>query len=814
MGLKEGFFEDFMLGDVNGEISYKSGVLGFNDLKGQLGSSHYVGDVQVFLHDKRLTSNIQSPDLELSDGFRALERKFKLPLEITGRGHAAVHVEGPFQIGALTYNIHVDTLRGTVGTETYDSFSSQVEANHGEVDFKKVLLKKNKSFITLSGLAHPTGQVELAVNADKFLLEESEFVSQIGGSITGLLSTHLLINGFILDPDLRFDIGLTHLAIEDEEFADSKAKFLINRRNIEGSAALFGQKLHSTFLYPFNGEGPFKWHLVATDWNYATLFTILGGGPLISEYQASFTGQFDFESPKGGFFKSSGLAHVEKFLLQRGSVGLSNPGPMSLAMSNGVITLKNFELRGIHPSDKEFIKLGAEPFTSEKLNLTVDAQTHLRLFHIFLPFFEEFAGEGTISAVVSGRVDQPQLLGSAELNNGYAKIKGLIHPIERVNATAQFSASQVSINQITGSFANGAIQGSGVLRIEGLQKLPLNLKFHLKGASLNIPEGVRTNGSGDFQVTGNWFPYLLSGNFAVVSGLVSKDFTDTANDGSIKQSAYLPKAILQNSFDALVLDLNVVLTKPIQIKNDLMEGSASGSLNIKGFPTNPILFGQVQTERGTKLIFKDKKFDVATGTANFKDPKQINPELYLTADAHVNDYDVNIIVLGPAKNMQIHLTSTPPLSEQDIVSLLALGVITTHTDKLATTNRNDSQAQAMAVGEALISSTKIGKNLQDSFGVNLQLSNSYDDTKNVSTSKVSLVKKLSDKVNLAATRIQSQQNSNEYEIRYNFNPSVSAVGSYEERSGTDDNNAVVGNSALLRDEKIFGLDLQFKKEFK
>ncbi len=52
--------------------------------------------------------------------------------------------------------------------------------------------------------------------------------------------------------------------------------------------------------------------------------------------------------------------------------------------------------------------------------------------------------------------------------------------------------------------------------------------------TLNVPDKMKTTGSGNFSFTGNWFPFLLKGNYVVSDGLMTKEFggEQASGDGS------------------------------------------------------------------------------------------------------------------------------------------------------------------------------------------------------------------------------------------------------------------------------------------
>lgn len=809
LDLNDLYFENFYLHKTKGNLSYLKGFLNFDNVSGYIGTTKYSAHVHINLSQGTISAEGQAPALELADVLKVIQRKVQLPFEVTGYGSAFVKLEGPLKLNQLSYTFSAQSFRGSIAGESYDRIHFDISAKNGEVKADKVLLTKNKSVISMFGLGHPDGNIDLSIRGDRFLLEESENISKISSNISGIFNYQIGLTGHVLSPDLNFKGSINNLIIEELDLPNSNFEFLLNKESLEGKASLLGQRLKSEFKIPVADNIPFYLKVDANEWNYATLVALIGGTNLLNDYQTSMTGTIELASESGGLFNASGKGITTDFLLKRGNLSLSNKGPMELIMKNGTIQLVNNKLISLNTPENNFLEISGSQFSLDDLNLKIEGKSELRLFQIFLPFMEEFSGGGKISAAVSGSIFKPEILGSAKIENGFAKIKGFPHPLERAQADVQFSAAKILINSVQGSLGGGTFKGDGLLTIEGPKNLPLNLSTKVENVTLNLPDGIKTTGDAELTFSGSWFPFLLSGTYRVRSGLIDMEFTDNSNLATLKQSSYLPKIILQSAFDPLTLDILINMDQNIAIKNSLIEGNLTGILQIKGTTSNPNLNGKISLDKSSRLLFRDKVFEIQAGNIQFKDPSEINPELFLSARSRVNDYDVFLLTQGTAKNPLLRWTSVPPLSENDIISLLALGVIAGKTDSRIQ-NFNDNQTSVMTLGSALISNTKAGKTLQEKLGVNVQLSSSYDDTKNVSVSKITLSKKLSNNVNASASRVQGQSNSNEYKLRYNFNSNISAVGTYEQRQNSEDTKS----PASINNNNIFGIDLEFKKEFK
>lgn len=799
------WFENFYLGEPKLEINYKNGILGFSSIDGSVKASTYQGNLDIDLQKLELRGAFESNRLEMLDVAEVLSKRIPFPFEVSGVGSAKVQISGPLKINQLTYDATAEFPKLIAAGESLEKAKVEVQSRSGEFQINRAVFYKSSKEVRMTGVGHPSGEIQFLLEGQGLALERSENIAVLGSNISGLLDFTLTFTDQIRNPNLLLKASAKQIIADEQEIPDTEAEILITPRFLKGTTSLMGGKLYSKYQFPFHADEAFELQIKAQDWNPTSLFALIGSGPLLAEYQSSMTGTLNLKSLKGGFWQSTGQGSIEKFFIQRGELSLKNPAPMKMQVDSGQFSFDQFRLDG----SGTFVELSGDKSTKEKLNLSLNAETDLRIVQIFLPFLEELSGRAKASMSIAGTLFKPQILGSAETKSAFVKIKGFPHPFEKIDASVLFSQSRVLIQSAQGEIGGGLLEMNGNIKIEGVRNLPTQIRAKITGTSLNVPDKVRTKGNADLQLLGSWFPFVISGTYVVSDGLIEKEFADDGSQGRVQRSSYLPKMILQKTFEPILLDLQVQIPSPLPVKNSIVSGSVTGSLHVRGVPTSPGLTGLVQSGTGSQVLIRDKVFDVATATAKFLDPKEINPELYVSARSRVNEYDISLLVQGTAKAPVIRMTSLPPLAEQDIVSLLALGVTTDKSDKRFQTKETQSDG-AFQIGSALINQIPIVQKAQKATGFNVQLSSNYDDTKNVEVKRISISKQVTEKVKASASRLVGEAGSNEFKLEYNFSPSVSAIGVYEQREAVQRSNL---SNTQAQEESILGLDLEFRREF-
>lgn len=800
------FFENYFLGDVSGKVAYNKGTLSFADLSGQVGSSVYRGKVDAHLLKGRLAVTGQSGQMQWSDLSTIFARHFAMPISLEGEGAFDIELEGPYQINQLNYKFNAQMPKINIAGESFSNGDLKVISEKGHARIASAQLRKGSRAVTATGQYDPAGKVTAEVVGEQLLIEESDYLSKLSSTMSGTLDGRLRILGDLASPTLVFDVNVGQLIIEDQEFPPSVANFSISRNETKGALSLFAGHLVSEYQVPHQDNGPFHLRVKAFDWNFATLAALMGGSSLLNEYETALTGQMELNSSRGGFWAASGQGTIQRFLLKRGDLVMENPGPMKATMNNGAAEFQQFRIQG----GDNFVQVANGRIAKDNLRVRLEGRTNLRLFQLFVPVLEELGGDARFDMTVSGTLTKPEILGSSDLTEGFAKLKEFPHPLERASGHVQFSHSKILISDIRASLAGGSVTGDGSILLQGINDIPTTIRMKAEGVSLNVPDRIHSNGNLDLTFSGQWFPFLLSGQYRVTGGLFEKEFEEDVGVQRIQQSAYLPKVILKTAFEPVLLDIAVDLERPFPIKNSQVEGSAIGRLQVKGSPQSPVLFGNISLTSGSKFLFRDKVFEINTATAKFNDPKEINPELYLTARSRVSEYDVNILAQGSKKNLSVRMSSVPPLSEQDIVTLLALGTTSQKLDQVS--QQAQESNSGYDIGTAILQSTVV-KPVQKTLGVNLSFSSGYDDTKNVAVQRITVSKQVNEKTEITASRLQGEQTSAEAKVKYSLNPNVSLIGSFERNLSTDSNTGKI-NESQVGSDNIFGIDLEFKREFK
>lgn len=819
---KNMWLDDFGLGNPKFDLGYKKGTLSFRNVQSLQGNTRIKGDLNINLLSKLIRVDATSSFLDAEDLTYLFQRKVKLPINIKGTGAANLTAKGPLQFNYLSYSLDSTLFRGSIAKENFDKLTFNIESKNGFVESKNIVIYKADSRIFFKGKTNPKGDLDAVILGERLRLEQSEYLKDLGLNLGGQLDFTMAMRGPILSPNTELHGRLSKMLIADRPESDSSFWLRFNNDSLEGKAKFIGNVLQTEFKIPYNEKVPFKLYLKSEKWNFTHLFTMFSGSDIQKEYITQLTSEILLESPKNGLWNSTGYIKIPSLKLSNGESYLNNNDPMELTFNKGVMDSHDFRLDG--PSS--FVELKSSHSSRDYVDLSVNGKFNLELLTLVTPFLDELRGVSSIVLNIKGPAENPDILGSSYIQEAYIKLKGLPHAFEKLTGDLLFNQRTLVINSLKSDFAGGQLTADGRIKFLALNKIPIDIKAYLKNANLNIPQGFLTKGVANLFIKGDFIPYTLGGTYEVESGDVQLNLAGEATDKQrIQPSDFLPKFLIKESTDPLLLNLSVRLDKPVNVLALVPEAKIntkiSGKMNIKGSPLRPQLDGLIRSLPGGTMIFRSNEFDLSSASIEYKNQAPTEPDLQVTAKANIKsksqsseieatgeEYEVTLDVQGNAKNPEISLISNPPLTENDIVSLLAFGITSSNYQSV------DSDQQALQSGvevgaQFVKQQLGITKAVESTIGLNLDISSVIDD-ENTAAPKFSVSRQFTPKFGMSLSRTQGKSPSNEMKFEYKFNEKFSVVGQVQKQeAGTTTD----GDSSIETQEKV-GLDLEYKFQFK
>lgn len=334
------------------------------------------------------------------------------------------------------------------------------------------------------------------------------------------------------------------------------------------------------------------------------------------------------------------------------------------------------------------------PFeASVKLN-----QPTLDFVQPLVPALAELKGSLRVDGRASGTARAPRLTGTLALDVPVLALRNTDLPlIKDLRARVSADGTLVRLESLHAVTAGGEVEVAGTCDVTDLKKPGFDVT--LKAGDLLVMRNdmlsLRTDAA--LRCQGTPTAARLSGTVDLTRGRVFQEvnflpLSKMMNDLPPLPDATVARPAAAASTDAAAsspgavplppmlkdwtFDVNVKTKDSIRLLGNVLNGGVKIDLRAGGSGAAPEVTGLVQLEEA-RLNLPFSTLRVKTGNVTFEKERPLEPSLELVAESTVDIYDIVLRGYGSALSPKVRFTSTPPLPEGEIATLLATGSTTT-----------------------------------------------------------------------------------------------------------------------------------------
>jgi hypothetical protein len=327
---------------------------------------------------------------------------------------------------------------------------------------------------------------------------------------------------------------------------------------------------------------------------------------------------------------------------------------------------------------KEPAKLQGTP-----LNISVKMpQSDLSFLRDYAPeMISSIPGRLKLDVEVKGTVGKPVIKGEVDLNiSEIAWAKPDLPSVRNVRAIIRANDQQVTIQEVSAVLAGGRVKLDGTVDATDLKNPALNLTVMAREALVFRDPTTSARANGDITCRGTLQQSTVSGLVEIVRGRVFKEIdllpvlklpVDVppvpVNTARSEAKLTLPPIIKDWLFN-----IHVRTRDPVLISGNLANGAVSADVHLGGTGAAPQLTGAANVDRLLlKLPFSVVK--VTKGVITLRPDHPFDPDLDVRGESRMGSNDITLYIYGDSTSPQTRFTSTPPMSETNIITLLATG---------------------------------------------------------------------------------------------------------------------------------------------
>jgi outer membrane protein assembly factor BamA len=308
------------------------------------------------------------------------------------------------------------------------------------------------------------------------------------------------------------------------------------------------------------------------------------------------------------------------------------------------------------------------------LDISADGTIDLRVAGAFLPGATT-GGRGLLKARASGAWENPQLDGRIELEAVEWRNASPRLAITDLRGNLVLSGDELRVADVYGNANGGSLSVAGTLKHEGLRLVSGKLAISGQGLALAIPEALKTEANLELTLAVDRGELSLTGDAVVLGGSYREPISLASGLLQALESAPAGVQIgAPSAGNTIALDVRLTTGEDIVVDNNYAQLALAADVRIGGTPAAPTLLGRAEARDGGRIFLGGNVYQIdGPGVIDFSNPTRIEPDLGITAVARVAGYTVKLNLTGTPSTLATTLTSDPPLSQGEIVSLLATG---------------------------------------------------------------------------------------------------------------------------------------------
>ncbi|MBM0741158.1 translocation/assembly module TamB domain-containing protein [Phormidium sp. CLA17] len=423
---------------------------------------------------------------------------------------------------------------------------------------------------------------------------------------------------------------------------------------------------------------------------------------------ATLSGKFTNPQAVGSFSLANGVLNGTPVQAARGNFTY-NDARLDFAATMAVVEKEPLTAIGSLPFQLPFATVAP---TSNQVSLDLDVKDEgLALLNVLTNQVSWVSGKGEVKVRVRGTLDNPIATGIVRVTDATLQARALPAPLTNVSGVARFDSDRIRVEKISGIFSEGSVTAQGVIPLsrpitssDPDWSTPLTVA--LKQIDLNL-KGIYQGGvDGEVIVGRTALNPTLGGTVLLSDGRVSLSDPATLTASTGTDATAGTETGIEFAGLRLTLGDRVAIVQP-----PLLNFIAKGDLTVNGNFNEIRPEGVIRLTAGQLYLFTTQ-FALERGfaqTATFSPARQLDPELNIRLVALVAQVNnrrqplvlapseildvpapassfgslqtirVRAEVNGPASQLSdiLELTSSPPRSEEEIVSLIGGGFIDT-----------------------------------------------------------------------------------------------------------------------------------------
>ncbi len=579
-------------------------------------------------------------------------------------GEVAVAGTGSGPAGTLDGTFDARMSSGTVLGRPFDSARAAGTYHRGdEARFDRAELRRG------AGIARMTGRYgfsapfpwDLDVSFAGLALRDAGL--PLGGDWAGTASGTLALRGSYEHPEARFAANGDGVAARGVPLGSLQAAGTVKGQELVLTGGADGLRFEAEAR--LDGRMPFR---ARADLAFDDVARFVPGGAPAA-LRARVKGEATAEGELVALELARARIRLDEVQAGHAEFKVHAAAPVVLTASRGRVDVQALTLVG---PNTELTVSGARAATGQ-LDLSAVGTADLRLLAGLVPDLRRPHGQLAVEAHVTGTIDEPVLVGSGRLADAGFQLKTTSILLSDLAGTLAFSQNRVLFEDLTAGVNGGRARLRGEIELASLVPVRGRVEAVLDEVPVAVPAYLPATLSGRVEAAGTPDATTVSGRLHVVRARYTADVGLERNLLELRRPTPAAAKPYDKAGEWLRFDLQVVVDGDVRVENDVVNGPVSGELTLTGTLAAPGVVGRLTLGDGSRARFRGNEFVLGRAVLDFTDRSKLEVGLDVHGESQVRDYQIFMHAFGKMGEPKLTLTSVPPLTQPDIITLLSLG---------------------------------------------------------------------------------------------------------------------------------------------
>ncbi|MBI5592314.1 MAG: translocation/assembly module TamB domain-containing protein [Deltaproteobacteria bacterium] len=362
------------------------------------------------------------------------------------------------------------------------------------------------------------------------------------------------------------------------------------------------------------------------------------------------------------------------------------------------------------------LDIGGEARPGKTVSLRLNADIPMNVARNFDDALSDLRGNLIISAEMKGPWYSPDTEAFMDIRNAGLTLDNVAQDIHDVNGRIHITPRALTIDRIEGQVDSGRITLKGKAEVEAFRIQAMDFQMTASQLPVKIADTLDAKLNADLTLQGTGQAPAIQGEIVVLEGLYYKHVNINPIRSLIQhERGYQghPEIVFPSAIQNTLLDIRIPPRNLFVVDNNLAQLNLSPDMRITGTLQRPVIQGRTRIDSGS-LQYQSTTFTIKKGFIDFTNPYTLESVLDIQSQTVIQNWTVFLDISGPLDKLNLKLSSSPFLDDNDLLSLL----ITGKTSRAAINKTSDSSASSQKMLADLLSAS-IGSDLKKASGLDI-----------------------------------------------------------------------------------------------